>query len=81
MQLKLKIGAKGQIVIPKIVRESLGIKTEGKIIMDVKDKTAEIRPMSVDSEIKSWDEFAKKNGVNIKKSGWAYGDELYEEVF
>ena len=81
MKFKLKVGSKGQVVIPKIVRESLGIKPESELIMEIKDKSAEIRPVSLDSDINSWEEFAKNNGVNIKKAGWIYGDKLYEEVF
>jgi AbrB family looped-hinge helix DNA binding protein len=43
MQIKRKIGPKGQIVIPKIVREFLGLKSGDEVILEVRDKEVLIR--------------------------------------
>ena len=42
MQVKRKIGPKGQIIIP-IVREFLGLKSGDEVILEVRDKEVSIR--------------------------------------
>jgi len=37
VKLKLKVGPKGQIVLPKIVRDKLGIKPRSYVIADLKE--------------------------------------------
>ena len=37
VKLKLKVGPKGQIVLPKIVREKLGIKPRSYVMADLKE--------------------------------------------
>ena len=49
MIIKRKVGPKGQIVIPKIVRESLGIHPGDEVLMEIREKELLIRPM-VDPE-------------------------------
>jgi AbrB family looped-hinge helix DNA binding protein len=44
MKIRRKIGPKGQIVIPKVVRESAGIEPGDEIIMEVREKEVVIRP-------------------------------------
>ncbi|MGQ9552139.1 MAG: AbrB/MazE/SpoVT family DNA-binding domain-containing protein [Candidatus Bathycorpusculaceae bacterium] len=48
MKIRRKIGQKGQIVIPKVVREYAGIKPGDEIVMEVKEKeviiSAEVDP-------------------------------------
>lgn len=44
MKLRRKIGQKGQIVIPKVVRESIGIKPGDEIVMEVREKEVVIKP-------------------------------------
>jgi AbrB family looped-hinge helix DNA binding protein len=44
MKIRRKIGQKGQIVIPKVVRESAGIEPGDEIIMEVREKEVVIRP-------------------------------------
>ena len=38
MKLRLKVGPKGQIVIPKVLREKYGIKENDYILVEIKDK-------------------------------------------
>ncbi len=39
-----KVGPKGQVVIPSDLRELLGIKPRGDVIIDVKDGAVLVRP-------------------------------------
>ena len=38
MFIKVRVGPKGQIVIPKVVREFLGIKVGDEIVMEIRGK-------------------------------------------
>ena len=38
MLIKIKVGPEGQIVIPKVVREFLGIKAGDEIVMEIRGK-------------------------------------------
>lgn len=38
MQIKRTVGEKGQVVLPKDIREYLGIKPGSEIVFDVRDK-------------------------------------------
>jgi len=44
MEIKRKLGQKGQLVVPKIVREFLGVKPGDEIIMEIRGKEVFIRP-------------------------------------
>jgi len=44
MHAKRKIGQKGQIVIPKVVRESLGIGPGDEVVMEIREKEILIKP-------------------------------------
>ena len=44
MTFKRKLGPKGQIVIPKAVRESLGIGPGDEVVMEIGKKEVLIRP-------------------------------------
>lgn len=79
MKLKLCVGSKGQVVIPKIVRESLGIKPDGEVFMELKENSAEIKPVHAADIVQKWEERAKKHGGDV--THWVYGDKLYEEAF
>ena len=37
VKLRLRVGSKGQIVIPKFVRESLGIKRRGHVVSELRE--------------------------------------------
>ena len=76
--LKLKLGAKGELIIPKKIREQLGFSRGETIILDVKDKSAEIK-LATGDILQKWEERARRHNKNISK--WVYGDKLYEGVF
>jgi len=81
VRIKVKLGEKGQLVIPKVVRESVGLRENKPAILEVKEKRIEIRPFPDEDLVKKAKERAKKYGGDLKKLGWIYGDKLYEEVF
>ena len=49
MRIRRKIGQKGQIVIPKVIRESAGIEPGDEILMEVRENEVVISP-GVDPE-------------------------------
>ncbi|MCR6624540.1 MAG: AbrB/MazE/SpoVT family DNA-binding domain-containing protein [archaeon YNP-LCB-024-027] len=52
VKLKLKIGPKGQIVIPKILREKYGIRENGYVLVEVRDEElAIIRAPSIEETL------------------------------
>lgn len=79
--LKVRLGKKGQLVIPKVVRESIGLVEENDVLLEVKEKSIEIKLFPKEDLVKKARERAKKYGGDLKKLGWAYGDRLYEEEF
>lgn len=44
MRLRRVVGPKGQIVIPKIIREALGIQPGNEVIMEVRERELIIKP-------------------------------------
>ncbi|MEM2897495.1 MAG: AbrB/MazE/SpoVT family DNA-binding domain-containing protein [Candidatus Bathyarchaeia archaeon] len=81
MRIKVKLGEKGQLVIPKVVRESVGLRTNSQAILEVKEKKIEIMPFPEENLVDKARNRAKKYGGDLRKLGWIYGDKLYEEVF
>lgn len=81
MRIQVKLGDKGQLVIPKIIRESIGLMENKPAILEVKEKAVEIRPFPEEDLVRKWRERAKKYGGDLEKLGWVYGDRLYEEEF
>ena len=71
---------RGQLVIPKMIRESLGIVENKTILLEVDNKTVRLIPVESQDILSAWEEIAKKEGGNISKE-FVYGDKLYEEVF
>lgn len=80
LTFKTKMGARGQIVIPKAVRESLGFGEKKTILIEVEDKIIRLRPIRGEDIVASWAEIAKTEGTDVTKN-WIYGDRLYEEGF
>lgn len=78
MKLKMKVGPKGQIVIPKPIREKLGIKPNDIILLDIERDRIVVEKVTEDP-LKAIFEFSQKFGRKSSEIVW--GDELYEEVF
>lgn len=76
--MQLKLGAKGELVIPKKIREQLGLIKDKKVILEVKDKIIHIHAPQEDIA-KKCEERAKRYNLHIKDI--IYGDRIYEEVF
>ena len=79
MIIKVKLGEKGQLVIPKVIRESIGLRENTAAILEVKDKKVEIKPFHDVNILEKAKERARKHGGDTSK--WVYGDRLYEEEF
>ena len=81
MKIKVRLGPKGQVVIPKVIRESVGLRENASAVLEVKERAVEIRPLESSDLVEKAKQRAVKHGGDIKKLGWVYGDRLYEEVF
>ncbi|MBI4438541.1 AbrB/MazE/SpoVT family DNA-binding domain-containing protein [Candidatus Woesearchaeota archaeon] len=79
MIIKLKLGDKGQLVIPKVVRDSIGLSPSKHAILEVKNKKIEIRPLTEQDVVKAAEDRAKRAGADVSR--WVYGDRIYEEEF
>ena len=72
IKIKTKVGVRGQIVIPKVIRESLGLTENKTVLLEVDEKTVRLVP-SADKEIaKSWEEISKREGGDVSKK-FVYG--------
>ncbi|RZN61422.1 MAG: AbrB/MazE/SpoVT family DNA-binding domain-containing protein [Thermoproteota archaeon] len=60
MKLRLKVGPKGQIVIPKILREKYGIKGNDYVLVEVKDKELAITRAPSIEETLEWIKLRRK---------------------
>ena len=78
--MKTKVGARGQIVIPKIIRESLGITQNKTVVLSIEEKKLIVIPSVEEDILKRWEENSKKRGCNVSKD-MVYGDKLFEEIF
>ena len=77
MKLKVRVGPKGQIVIPKSVRDSLGIKPNDILLVDLDDSKATLEAIHA-NPLEVLAEIARTYGV--KSSELVWGDKLYEKV-
>ncbi|MBI4173528.1 MAG: AbrB/MazE/SpoVT family DNA-binding domain-containing protein [Candidatus Aenigmarchaeota archaeon] len=78
-KVRIRISSKGQVVIPKIVRESIGLRENTTATMEIKEKSVEIRPFPVENIAKKWKAVAEKHGGDARKL--VYGDRLYAKEF
>ena len=78
LRFNVKMGERGQIVIPKLVRESLGITKNKTIIVELEDKTLKLFTLESKDVCQEWEDIAEKEGVDVTKE-FVFGDELYEE--
>ena len=77
--VKVKVGSRGQIVIPKILRDNFGIFENSEVLIEADEDGIRIKPVRTDI-VERWEEIARKEGVDVKKD-LLYGDKLYEEIF
>ena len=80
LKFKTKVGARGQIVIPKVIRENLGIVENRTVILELDQKALKLTPESGSDIAKRWEEIAKKEGINVSRK-ITYGNKLYEDIF
>lgn len=78
MKLKTKVGPKGQIVIPKPIRDRLRVKPDDIVLFDIDRERIVVEkvpedPLGVISDI--------NQKFGMKSSELVWGDKLYEEVF
>ncbi len=72
LRLKSKLGPKGQAVIPKEIRELMGIKPGSEVVFEVRGDEVIVKPLedqgSVDELIRLIpSELKAKNEVNLKE--------------
>ncbi|MEM3004969.1 MAG: AbrB/MazE/SpoVT family DNA-binding domain-containing protein [Candidatus Bathyarchaeia archaeon] len=80
MRIKIRLGEKGQLVIPKVVREHVGLHERGYAVIEVKERSLEIKQIAKKDVVKEWREIAEKHGGDMSRMKFIYGDRLYEEV-
>ena len=76
--LQLKLGTKGELVIPKKIRDQLGFSRYKRVLLEIKEEGVLLRAPATDV-VKRCRDRAKKIHADVSK--WKMGDELYEEVF
>ena len=69
VKLKVKVGAKGQVVIPKVIRDKLGIKPGEILLVDEKDGKIVMEKCDVEEFI----EWVKKTRKKIAKDVYKFG--------
>jgi len=75
--LRVRVGPKGQIVIPKAIRDSLGINPNDVVLVDLEGGKATLEAVRQDP-VEVLTEIARLHGVESSELVW--GDRLYEEV-
>lgn len=75
--MQIPISKRGEIVIPKKIREHLGISHARTVVVDIKDDALELRP-AIDV-VKLAAERAKRIHLDVSKI--KMGNDFYEEEF
>ena len=78
--IEVELSKRGEIVIPKKVRDSIGWKPHKRLTMEWKGKEIVLRPATGGEDIIKWFEDTAKR-INADVSKWKTGDALYEEEF
>lgn len=79
IKTKVKVGESGQIVIPKIMRETLGIAPKEEVNVSMGEREILIMPMR-ESLASKLGRIAMEDGLK-KGEKIKMGDELYSEIF
>ena len=70
VKLRLKVGPKGQIVLPKIVRDGLGIKLRSNVLADLRENELVIQKGINLEELIEWLKATRKPVAdNVSKLG------------
>ena len=77
--LRLKVGSKGQIVIPKVIREKLRIRPEGYVIAEFEEGQLKLRGSPDAAEIVAW-LAATRRPVAKNVSGLSLEEEVLEAL-
>jgi AbrB family looped-hinge helix DNA binding protein len=67
MKVSSKLGERGQVVIPKIMRDSLGLNKNSSIEFELKGATITLTP-SREQEMRNFDLAFKKYGGSLRQS-------------
>lgn len=73
---KMKVGPKGQVVIPKVFRKSLGITPGSKVTFELHGDKLLVKKSTIDA-VKIFNQVAK-SGKSVKVSPHEYEEELEE---
>lgn len=76
--IDIKLGKRGEIVIPAFIRKKYKLTSGRKIKFDMKDDKLEL-VVTDDKVIQRLRDIAKKEGIRADKI--VYGDKIYEEEF
>ena len=70
VKLKVKVGPKGQIIIPKPLREAYNIKEGGNVLIEPREEGILIRKIMKEDELFRWlKDRRKKLGAKLGKLG------------
>jgi AbrB family looped-hinge helix DNA binding protein len=73
MKFRSKVGERGQVVIPKPIRDNLGIGKNTAIEFELKGATVTLRAKQTASEMAGFDRAIKKYAGSLRKSFLASG--------
>ena len=79
VELRLRIGPKGQIVIPKFIRERLGIEPRGYVIVELRGSELAVRRGPNVAELSTWLKETRKP-VASGVSRFSLEDETLETI-
>lgn len=76
--MKTKVGPKGQIVIPKPIRDRLRVKPNDIVLLDIeRERIVVEKPPEDPLRVIS----GTAERIGVKSSELVWGDKLYEELF
>ena len=76
----VRVGERGQIVIPKTIREALGINSKSKLIIFAMDDIIVIKKLSPPAIMKELREIFKRVDKNIEKFGELSEEEIISQI-
>jgi len=79
VELQLRIGPKGQVVIPKFIREKLGIEPGGHVVVELRGSELVIRRGTNVTELLKWLEETRVP-VASRVSRFSLEDETIEAI-